>query len=41
MAMTLNFSQDFFRVDKSDAKLKAVVFVGKIRKLMLNEGFDL
>jgi len=35
------FLKDFFAADKSDAKLKARVFVGpEIRKLMLNEEFD-
>jgi len=35
------FLKDFFGADKSDAKLKAGVFVGaEIRKLMLNEEFD-
>ena len=36
------FLKDFLGDDKSDAKLKAGVFVGfEIRKLMLNEEFDL
>ena len=35
------FLKGFFAADKSDAKLKAGVFVGpEIRKLMLNEEFD-
>jgi len=35
------FLKDFFRSDKSDAKLKAGVFVApEIRKLMLNKAFD-
>ena len=35
------FLKDFFGTDKSDAKLKAGVFVGpEIRKLMLHEEFD-
>ena len=35
------FLKDFFGVHKSDAKLKARIFVGpEIRKLMLNEKFD-
>jgi len=35
------FLKDFFGADKSDAKLKAGVFMGpEIRKLMLNEEFD-
>ena len=35
------FLKDFFGADKSDAKLKAGVFVGaEIRKLMLNEEID-
>ena len=35
------FLKGFFGADKSDAKLKAGVFVGpEIRKLMLNEEFD-
>ena len=38
----LKFLKDFFEADKSDAKLKAGVFVGpEIRKLMLNKKFDL
>ena len=40
--MVSNYSKDFFGADKSDAKLKAGVFVDpEIRKLMLNEEFDL
>ena len=36
------FDKYLFRADKSDAKLKAGVFVGpEIGKLMLNEEFDL
>ena len=39
--MASNFSKDFFGANKSDAKLKAGIFVGsEIRKLMLNEEFD-
>ena len=39
MATALNFS-DFFGAEKTDAKLKAGVFVGpEIRKLMQNEEF--
>ena len=35
------FLKDFFGAHKSDAKLKAGIFVGpEIRKLMLNEEFD-
>ena len=35
------FLKDFFEAYKSDAKLKARIFVGpEIRKLMLNEEFD-
>ena len=35
------FLKDFFGAHKSDAKLKAGIFVGpQIRKLMLNEEFD-
>ena len=35
------FFKDFFGANKSDAKLKAGIFVGsEIRKLMLNEEFD-
>ena len=35
------FLKYFFGVHKSDAKLKAGIFVGReIRKLMLNEEFD-
>ena len=35
------FLKKFFGIEKSNAKLKAGVFVGpEIRKLMLNEKFD-
>ena len=38
---SFKFLKDFFGAHKSDAKLKAGIFVGpEIRKLMLNEEFD-